>query len=325
MQQNPENTQAERISIVIPVYRGEWTLGPLLSEIAPLTAMHLQGSVAFRVTEVILVHDAGPDRSDRVMEELARQYPFVRTLWLSRNFGQHAATLAGKESTTGDWGVTMDEDLQQRPEDIPAMLKVALETDAQLVYAHPLNAPPHGWVRNVLSHIAKWITIHILGNRMIGQFNSFRMIDGEIARGLSAYCSTGVFLDIALSWVVQRVARCPVTLREEKRSSGYSARRLLSHFWRLIMTSGTRPLRLIALMGLFAMLVAVLLAVFALWMKIRQEVPVQGWASLIIISCFFFGSILLALGVIAEYLALALNIAMGRPLYLSVSRAPKQP
>lgn len=93
-----------RVSLVIPVYRGTHTLPALLEEIAPLTHEQMTpNGNGFVICEVLLVHDCGPDRSDTTLEALSTQYPFVHPVWLSRNYGQHAATMAGMASATGDW------------------------------------------------------------------------------------------------------------------------------------------------------------------------------------------------------------------------------
>lgn len=310
------------VSIVIPVYQGEHSLKPLLQELTPLTSdQSLDDGTVFRITEVVLVHDGAIDGSHKTIQQLAEQYPFVKPVWLSRNFGQHPATLAGMASTTGMWIITMDEDGQQDPKDIARLLTEAKDTGSQLVYGAPTNAPPHGFFRNLASATVKWLLIHLLKNTTIGHFNSFRCVDGEIGRSLAAYCSYGVFLDVALSWIVAKVSHCPVHVRSEHgHRSGYSFLKLLGHFWRLLLTSGTRPLQFISVMGFFSIIAALVLSVFAIWEKIHSQVPVQGWTSILIVSCFFFGGILLSLGIIAEYLAVALAIIMGKPLYLSVSR-----
>ena len=315
-----------RVSIVIPVYRGERTLPPLLQEIAPLAAeQESPAGHRFRVSEVLLAHDCGPDRSDLAIEALARQYDFVRPVWLSRNYGQHAATLAGMASATGDWVMTIDEDGQQDPADVGKMLDSAIEGDLQLVYARPVNPPPHGPWRNFLSRMAKATTSWLLNDRSIGRFNSFRLLDGEIARTLAAYCGSGVYLDIGLYWITGRIGHCPVRLRDEMdRPSGYSFIKLLGHFWNLVFTTGTRPLRLITFLGFVSVLLAIGIAVYALIGKITGTIPVQGWASLFIIVSFFSGCILTSLGVIAEYLAVTMGIAMGKPLYV-VSTKPTRP
>lgn len=321
---NPDHTH--RVSIVIPVYAGERTLPALMAEIEPLTTVQTtaQGH-RFVIAEVLLVHDCGPNRSDQTLEQLSQLHPFVQTVWLSKNYGQHAATLAGMASATGDWVVTIDEDQQQNPADIARMLDCALADSLQLVYAQPTNAPPHGWLRNLASGTAKAISTRVLGNRSIGRFNSFRMVEGEIARTLAAYCGNGVYLDVGLFWIAGRVGHCPVHLRNEMdRPSGYSYLKLLGHFWRLVLTTGTRPLRLITVMGFASMVLAVLVAAYALYAKFYGLVPVQGWTSLLIVVAFFSGSILASLGVIAEYLAVTMGIVMGKPLYV-ISSKPTRP
>lgn len=309
------------VSVVIPVYRGEHSLPPVIAELAPLTQEQAVGNTTFRVTEVILVHDGAVDHSDNTILALAKQYSFVKPLWLSRNFGQHPATLAGMASTTGQWIITMDEDGQQNPQDIAVLLGKALHSGAQLVYGTPRNPPPHGFMRNAASNLAKWLLIHVLGNRTLGHFNSFRCVEGELGRSLAAFCGYGVFLDVALSWVVARAEHVPVTVRSEgQHRSGYSFLRLIGHFWRMLLTSGTRPLQFISIMGALSIVVAFAISVYAIWAKWTMDIPVQGWTSMLIINCFFFGGTLLSLGIIAEYLAVALAIVMGKPLYISVSR-----
>jgi undecaprenyl-phosphate 4-deoxy-4-formamido-L-arabinose transferase len=317
-----EGAVIHQIAVVVPVYRGELTLAPLVEEIAPLARPHRSpGGNWHQVTEVILVHDGAVDRSDRVMEALAERYPFVRNVWLSRNFGQHPATLAGMAGTTAEWVVTLDEDGQQDPQDIGRLLDQALETGTQLVYARPVNPPPHGRMRNALSRLAKWIFVHVLGHADIGQFNSFRLVQGEIARSLAAYSGPNVFLDVALSWVVASSSTCGVVVRRgSDRPSGYTLSKLLKHFLRLLLTSGTKPLRLISLMGLASIALALIISAYALWEKVTDPKPVQGWTSLIIVICFFSGCILSGLGVIAEYLGATLTMTMGRPLYVVVPR-----
>ncbi len=319
-------SRLERVSIVIPVYSGEKTLPILVAEIEKLTRPQVTASGnSFVVSEVVLVHDCGPDRSDLTMTALAESHAFVQPVWLSRNYGQHAATMAGMASATGDWVVTMDEDGQQDPTSIGAMLDLALSASLQLVYAQPTNPPPHGWLRNLMSRTAKGISTRLLGNKTIGRFNSFRFIDGEIARTLSAYCGNGVYLDVGLFWITGRVGHCPLRLREELgRPSGYSFLSLVRHFWSLVLTTGTRPLRLITIMGFFSILLAMGFAIYAIYEKYTGQVPVEGWTSLAVVVAFFSGVILTALGVIAEYLAVTMGIAMGKPLYV-VSSKPTRP
>lgn len=311
------------ISIVIPVYKGELTLEPLVREIAPLTAgTESCRGCRFRIAEVVLVDDGAVDDSQRVMQALAKEYPFVRVVWLSRNFGQHPATLAGAATTTSDWVVTLDEDGDHDPADIGRFLDTALDEDAQLVYAAPTNPPSHGWLRNTLSNLTKRLVVRfLLGNSSAFGFHSFRLIHGEIARSLAAYCGYNVYLDVALSWIVARTAHCPIVLRNpQDRSSGYDFRRLCSHFWRLVLTSGTRPLRIVSLLGAVSILFGVAVSAVVLWAYFMGDIPIPGYTSLIILLCFFSGGTLFSLGVVAEYLGVVMSVAIGRPLYLVVSQ-----
>lgn len=315
-------TEAVRLSIVVPVYRGELTLPELLREIASLTGEYRTpaGNRAV-VCEALLVHDCGPDRSDLAIAALASQYGFVRPIWLSRNFGQHAATLAGMATAVGDWIVTMDEDLQHDPRDIGSLLDAALARGLQVVYAKPTNPAPHGIWRNAASRVAKRLARTMVGEGLSDGFSSFRVVEGEMARSLAAYCSNGVYLDVALRWIVGRVGSCPVRLRcEGDRPTGYSVDRLMSHFSRLVRTAGARPLRVIALAGLVSIGLGAAISAYAIYAKVTGRVPVEGWTSLVIAMSFFSGCILTALGVIAEYLAQTMSISMGKPPYVVSSK-----
>ena len=317
------------VAIVVPVYRGAETLGPLLEELDRLTRpQDSPGGSSFRVAEVVLVHDGGPDLSEVTIRALGAQYDYVRPVWLARNFGQHAATMAGMSSTSADWIVTMDEDGQHDPAAIGAMLDTALATGSPLVYAKPINQAPHSPLRNLTSSVAHRLA-KVIGGGDIRHFHSFRLVLGEIGRGLAAYCGEGVYLDIALTWVVSRTATCPVAMRSElERPSGptgYSFGRLASHFWRMVLTAGTRPLRLVALFGAFLGLVALGLIVWVVRAKVIGDVPVQGWTSVMVILLVTSGAVLFSLGVLAEYLGVAARSAMGKPLYLVVNDPAEGP
>jgi hypothetical protein len=322
MQPTPRSSDVvHEVSLVVPVYQGERTLDALADEVAPLAALSTTPKGRrFRVLEMLLVHDGARDRSADVMRQLAEKHPFVRLIWLSRNFGQHPATLAGMASSVGEWVVTLDEDGQQDPSNTGDLLDCALDERTRLVYARPTNQPPHGFVRNLLSSIAKWGFVRLLGAQT-GKFNSFRLIEGEIARGVAAYCGANVYLDVALSWVVGQAAHCGVPLRNERgRPSGYTATKLLWHFWQLVLSSGTLPLRLISVVGMFSVVFAILFSGIQAWRRLQHQIPVQGWTSLVIIVCLFAGLTLISMGIIAEYLAFAVSMAMGKPAYLIVSR-----
>jgi len=310
------------VSVVIPVYQGARTLPPLLRELAPMAdGFSTPIGYQVRVAEVLLVHDNGPDDSAKVIRELAEKYDFVRPVWLSRNYGQHPATLAGMASTGGDWIVTMDEDGQHDPAAIGPMLDVAMTEQADLVYAKPTNKPPHGAMRNTASRAAKRVIVASAGTRSARDFHSYRLVLGEVGRSVAAYAGAGAYLDVAMSWVARRIATCPVQLRAEGgRPSGYSLRTLSSHFWRMVLSSGTKGLRLVSLLGVIFAVGGFGLAVYLLVARLFFDADLPpGWPSLMVAILLGSGAILFSLGVIAEYIGVNVNMAMGRPLYLIVT------
>jgi undecaprenyl-phosphate 4-deoxy-4-formamido-L-arabinose transferase len=223
-------------------------------------------------------------------------------------------------SAGGEWIVTIDEDGQHDPSYIGSLLDRAMETGSGVVYAQPSNQPPHGFLRNWASRTAKKISAAVFNVGAANDYQSFRLIIGDIGRSVAAYSGTNVYLDVALGWIAGKPAVTPVPLREEGgRASGYSTRKLISHFWRMVLTSGTRGLRLVSAMGFIAAAFALALTIWAIVARFAgQDVP-AGWASTVIVILFSAGAILVALGVIAEYLGVTVKMALGQPSYVIVS------
>lgn len=306
------------ISVVVPVYQGEVTIGQVVDELAH----YIQPSISetglkYVVSEVLLVNDCGPDNSMSVINQLAEKYEWVRPIWLSRNFGQHAATLAGMSSSTSDWIVTLDEDGQHDPKEIAKLLDVAIEQNSQLVYGRFAAGAPHSKWRNILSSAAKWFYTRLLSPQDGEFFSSFRLMSGEIGRSVGAYAGSGIYLDVALTWVVDRSVTCQLKPRVEyARRSGFTFRRLLSHFLRLVLSSGTRPLRLVSLIGFSSFILGLFYAAYALYGRFVNGNVVAGWTTVVISIAIASGAILLSLGILAEYLGVVVRNAIGRPLYL---------
>ena len=315
-----DETHPHTVSVVIPVYRGAATLPALIGEVLATGATsRTPGGRPFTISEILLVHDRGPDDSAGAIRTLADTHDAVRPIWLSRNFGQHAATLAGMASTATDWIVTMDEDGQHDPAAIPLMLDAALTDQAAVVYAAPTNPPSHGAIRNTTSAIARWLFTRVLSADDQPAYHSYRLVLGEVGRSVAAYGGSGVYLDVALGWVTQDFAVCPVTLHDEgDRQSGYSMRSLASHFWRLVLSSGTRPMRIMSLIGATFATFGLIAAVAVLIGRLTGAIDTQGWASLASIVLAGFGLVLFSLGIVAEYVGVTAQMAMGKPPYLIV-------
>ena len=309
-----------KLSVVIPVYNGDKTLPALIQEIESLTHTQVSpGGIAFLVTEVLLVWDGGSTQSAQAIREIHGRYEWARPIWLSRNYGQHAATLAGMSSTSGEWVVTIDEDGQHDPAFIGQMLDRALNESVQLVYAAPTNGRPHGFFRNFTSAAARWAFNRLVGKSDIDQFHSYRLILGEVARGTAAYTGPGVYLDVALSWVVSSSAVTPIPMRSEGReASNYSFKKLVAHFGRLVISSGTRPLIFVSVIGFVFFMLGILFSLWVLFQRLFTDTVPQGWTSSFVATLVIGGLILLSLGVIAQYLRTAVNMSLGKPLYVVV-------
>lgn len=315
----------ETVSVVVPVYQGEHVLDELVEELSRLA--NPEPSRAWKLHEVVLVWDGAIDGSHVVLQRLELEYSWIRVVWLSRNYGQHAATIAGLASTSSDWVVTIDEDGLHDPASIDTLFARATTTGAGIVYGVPTSGVPHGWYRNATSALAKQFVRAASGLGHASSITSFRLLDGPASRSLVAYAGHDVYLDVALSWALGDVESVGVEFRPERRpaASGYNLRSLLSHFRRLVVTSGTKPLRFISAVGLtmtllaFAALVTVIVISF-----VGGDEP-RGWASVMAVTLLLGGLILVALGVISEYLSVAISMASGRPLYMLRHGPPRRP
>ncbi len=312
----------QTLSIVIPVFRAGAALDAVVRELLDVAAsFEVADGVHLDLDEVVLVCDnprLAPDERRHLagLERLDRR---VRTLWLAQNFGQHPATIAGIVSTNGDWVVTIDEDGQHDPRHIPAMLLATAAAGATLTYAKPTNPPPHGRLRNAASRAAKRLFRRLSGANV--DFHSFRLLEGSVARSACAYVGENVYLDVALRWSCGDAAICPLPMREEHAESSYRFRALLGHFWRMVVSTGTRPLRAIAFGGVVVALVGLVIAAIVLQRRISGAFPTPGWTSVMVALLILMGGLFTSLAVVAEYVGFAVRNTIGKPLYVTAEHA----
>lgn len=305
----------------MPCYRGSETLSSVVAELNELTLNSVTpGGVVFRVSEIILVWDNGPGDTHLVIQDLAASFPWVIPVWLSRNFGQHAATLAGVASSKGEWIVTIDEDGQHDPAFIPRMIDVALANQSHVVYAKARHHASHSRLRNLFSSLTKMLVSKPLTGGLFSQFSSFRLIHGDLARKIADSSGAGIYLDVALSWVVSNCTTLSVTSRVEGRPAhNYSMKKLASHFFRLVLTSGTRPLTLVSWVGFFFISAGAALSLWAGTRWVQGDIGIDGWTSLFILVNLIGGTILFSIGITAQYIGVATSAALGRPLYFTLN------
>ncbi|MDA8019989.1 MAG: glycosyltransferase [Thermoanaerobaculia bacterium] len=310
------------VSTVTPVYRGARTLDELVSRIDALRRRWSEPAWPFELVESIFVDDASVDESSDVLERLEAEYDFVRVVTLSRNFGQHPATSAGILHSSGDWVLTLDEDLQHRPEDIELLLERATIHGSDVLYAQPAGIVHRSWYRDRASRGYKRLLSLSTGDPNVRLFNSFRAVRGSIARAAAAVVGHDTFLDIAIGWFTQRVGARRLDLLDS-REGGYTFRRLLSHARRAMISSQTKWLRLGAAVGIGALSLSVLLLVWIMVQKVLApaSIEVRGWTSLFLTTAFFGGLVACLVGVSLEYLRTLVLGAHGKPNFFVVDRS----
>jgi len=314
------------VSLVIPVYSGDQYLAKLVDEIAMLKQRWESSSIQLLITEALFVLDAPIDRSRTVLVRSAEVHPWIRLIDLSRNYGQHSATVAGILHSSGDWVVTLDEDLQHRPQEIETLLRQACTEKADVVYAHPRDSVHGGGHRDLLSRLVKKLIAILSGNRFVPVFNSFRLIRGDMARAASSICAQSTYFDVALTWFTQRIATVSLSMSDERykqtKSSGYRFAALLHHAKRLVLTSEFRVLRFTTFLSGLTFALCIVYGAWVFYSRFLSDHPitVQGWTSLMLVILAFGSVSVFMLGLIVEFLHMSVLQLQGKPTFFVINR-----
>lgn len=315
------------ISTVTPVYAGQEFVERLVSDLNEVRQRLEASSDGLRLAESIFVLDDPVDESEKAIRSLQETQPWIKVVALSRNFGQHNATVAGILHSCGDWVVTLDEDLQHPPGKILEMLSTAARQSADVVLAIPASGSHGRGYRDASSHWSKKLIGLLSKNEFIPFFSSFRLIRGQVARATAGVCSHQTYFDVALVWFTTRIVSFPLELKDQRyldrKKSGYSFFSLLSHAKRLVISSDIRFLNLAMFVGAASFVVAVMLESWVLLNYfLNPNVPdAQGWASLISVTLFYGGIFSLLLGFVLEFSKVNMFQAQGRPTFFFVDRS----
>lgn len=314
------NTKSS-ISIIIPVYSGADYIENLFNRILKIKSDWDLELAPVQIEELIFVNDKSIDNSGLILDKLVDQYYWVRVISLSKNFGQHPATIAGILHSSGNWVVTLDEDLQHPPEKIEIMLYKALIHNLDVVYASSQVGAHANFFRDNSSKLIKYIMILLTGNIKIKYFNSFRLIKGDIARSASSACGHDTYFDIAISWYTNSIDKIDFTMKDirndHNNKSGYSISKLFSHAIRLILSSQIKLYRMFAILGFFVFLFGLTYSgvIFVNELIYPGKYGSRGWPSLIITSMFFGSISIILLSFVLEYISIILMKAQGKPVY----------
>ncbi len=298
-----------RYSVIVPVYRGAQSIRELCGRVATTfeSSEHTH--------EIIFVDDRGSSENWPAIKLLQATDPSrVRGIRLSRNFGQHAATLCGIAHARGEWIVTIDEDLEQPPESISALLEKAEE--GYLVVYGVNRGRSHAWWRNLTSEIGRSLFKFAIPS-LNREYTSFRVIHRSVAKGLERFQSPFTFIDGYISWITHNCATVvvPHDARLHGKSS-YSVRMLVSHMINIFVTFSNLPLRIATWLGLSASVGGAAWGISIMIAKLTGALSVSGYASMMAGMTFLGGLQLLILGIFGEYLARINFKTASMPLFL---------
>jgi undecaprenyl-phosphate 4-deoxy-4-formamido-L-arabinose transferase len=296
------------ISVVVPVYNGSKTLDMLVQRVGVVLE---KVAVSY---ELILVNDGSPDDSWEVITRLANSHPWIRGINLMRNFGQHNATLCGIRSARFELTVTLDDDLQNPPEELPRLL-AKLNEGYDVVYGVS-HKRQRDWWRSAFSALVKSAISIAMGLPKVRDISAYKVFRSHLCRAFETSNSPDVLVDVLLTWGTNRFAS--VEVDEAPRAVGESN----YNFWKLIRVSllvltsyTTLPLRVASLMGFAFTLLGMVGLMYVLYVYfVLGSIP--GFSFLAAAIIIFSGTQMFALGIIGEYLARVFERTAGRPSYV---------
>ncbi len=296
------------LSVVVPVFNSEQSLPLLCERLLPVLE---DLSEDF---ELILVNDGSRDKSWNIICQLKEQFPWVVGIDLMRNYGQHSALLCGIRAAHFDYIVTMDDDLQNPPEEIPKLLE-KLDEGYDVVYGAP-QQEQHGLWRDLASHITKVALQGAMGAYTARNISAFRAFRTQVRVAFADYQGSFVNIDVLLTWATTRftVIRVQHDLRRFGQSN-YTLRKLIAHALNMMTGFTILPLQLASLVGFVFTVFGFIVLSFVVGRFLIQGGAVPGFSFLASTIAIFSGAQLFALGIIGEYLARMHFRTMGRPVY----------
>ncbi|MBN9392740.1 MAG: glycosyltransferase family 2 protein [Chloroflexi bacterium] len=303
-----ENSQEyiDTLSVIIPVYKSSNILGELITRLTKVLGHYTY--------EIILVNDGSPDNSWHTINELTRLYPNITGIDLMRNYGQHNALLCGIRNARYDVIVTLDDDLQHPPEEIPKLL-TKLAEGYDVVYGTPVD-DKHSFWRKRASQITKWALQGAMGAETARKVSAFRAFRTRLREAFVNYQSPFLSIDVLLTWGTTRFSS--VRVSHAPRASGvsnYNFRKLVRHAFDMMTGFSTWPLQLASLIGFSFTLFGIIVFLYVIAVFFIRGGSVPGFPFLASIIAIFSGAQMFAIGIIGEYLARMHFRSMEKPTY----------
>ncbi|MBB3944596.1 undecaprenyl-phosphate 4-deoxy-4-formamido-L-arabinose transferase [Rhizobium skierniewicense] len=307
-----EGEPALKLSVVIPAYGSELTLPELVRqlEVVLSDAPNVLGSY-----EIILVCDHSPDGTWEVIKQLAATRSKVSGVLLRMNAGQHNALMAGFTRASGAVVVTMDDDLQHSPHDIPRLVE-KVDEGYDVVYGRFTNRSHAAW-KVIGSKFNNTIAAYLMKKPMDLYLSPFRAFRSVICKDILSYSGPYVYVDGLILTFTRNIASVEVNhFQRFAGDSRYGLKKSISLWLKMATSFSLVPLRLTSLLGIIVSGFGFLCAFLLIVQKLTIDVMPVGWASLIVAVLVIGGVQLLALGVIGEYLGRVLLTINSRPQYV---------
>jgi glycosyltransferase involved in cell wall biosynthesis len=300
------NAAGMSLSVIVPVFNSSGTLKILVQTID-------RTLVDFE-KELILVNDGSRDQSWNVICDLSSEFNWIRGINLMRNYGQHNALLCGIRAAQNEIIVTMDDDLQNPPDEVPKLL-AKLSEGYEVVYGTPLKEN-HGLLRDLASRITKIALQNAMGAETARNVSAFRVFRTRLRAAFERYSGPYVSIDVLLTWSTQSFSAIPVQNRPRSGGvSGYTTRKLITHAMNMLTGFSTLPLQIGSVVGFVLTVFGVAILVFVTIRYLLNGGVVPGFSFLASIISIFSGAQLFALGIFGEYLARVHTRTMDKPPY----------
>lgn len=296
----------KKLSIVVPLYNSEKSVGYLVERLIELYEPSCE-------LQIVLVNDRSKDRTDHVCKALHSRYPNIVTyIRLAKNFGEHNAVMAGMHYADGDYCVTMDDDLQNPPEEIGRLVE-EIEKGYDVVYTY-YSDKKHAWIRNMGSKFNDKVANIILNKPHDLYLSSFKIINRFIIDELVKHESHEPYVDGIILQSTDNIGKVKVRHMERKHGrSGYTFRKLIGLWGNIVVNYSMLPIRIVGVIGILVIIFSISYSIYKA-IDYGQSWRLTEFETLMSANLFFRGLVLLAVSILGEY--------VGR-IYLSLNHEPQ--
>ncbi len=297
----------KEFSIIIPVFNSASCLQETVQKVI-VAVEKLQ-----KEYEIILVDDGSRDTSWQIIKQLKSTNQHIVGIKLSKNFGQHNALLCGLKACSGNYIITLDDDLEQQPEDISKLYDKLVTGNFDLVYGMPVNSQK-SILRAFLTFVYKR-TIRT-ENKNAGEGSSFRILTKKLRDDVITHSGSLFFMDEIVLWYTDNLGCEKVTFNKSKKTnSGYGYSTLFMLSLKVLSLGSTLPLRFVRVLGFNICALSILTGIYFIVRKIVLHKVPMGYTSLMVVLLFSTGIITFSLGIIGEYIGNLIALSNNKPPY----------